>query len=44
VDIPDPPTNMVYWRVTNGPEVVEQLRRKGVRSRTLTCEYARAYS
>ena len=30
VDIPDPPTNMVYWRVTNGPEVVERLRRKGV--------------
>ena len=30
VDIPDPPTNMVYWRVTNGPEVVEQLRQKGV--------------
>ena len=30
VDIPDPPTNMVYWRVTNGPKVVEQLRRKGV--------------
>lgn len=30
VDIPDPPTNMVYWRVANGPEVVEALRGKGV--------------
>ncbi len=30
VDIPDPPTNMVYWRAGNGPQVVEALRRKGV--------------
>ena len=30
VDIPDPPTNMVYWRVSNGPEVVEAMRRSGV--------------
>ena len=30
VDLPDPPTNMVYWRVGNGPAVVEALRRKGV--------------
>ena len=30
VDIPDPPTNMVYWRVADGQEVVGRLRRKGV--------------
>ena len=30
VDIPDPPTNMVYWRVADGPKVVEAMRRKGV--------------
>ena len=30
VDIPDPPTNMVYWRVADGQEVVERLRRKSV--------------
>lgn len=30
VDIPDPPTNMVYWRVSNGPGVVEAMRRNGV--------------
>ena len=30
VDIPEPPTNMVYWRVDNGQDVIERLRRKGV--------------
>lgn len=30
VDVPEPPTNMVYWRVANGPEAVEELRRRGV--------------
>ena len=30
VDIPDPPTNMVYWRVADGQEVIERLRSKGV--------------
>ena len=30
VDVPDPTTNMVYWRVTDGQETVERLRRKGV--------------
>ena len=30
VDIPEPPTNMVYWRVDNGQDVIERLRQKGV--------------
>ena len=30
VDIPDPPTNMVYWRVADGGDVVARLRDKGV--------------
>lgn len=30
VDIPDPATNMVYWRVADGREVAERLRDKGV--------------
>ncbi|MDE0355781.1 MAG: beta-eliminating lyase-related protein [Deltaproteobacteria bacterium] len=30
VDIPDPPTNMVYWKVADGGDVVARLRDKGV--------------